>query len=444
MTQDYRALVRDALRSGAGKGAERQAAGKPDPDATLAVGQVAGVELQRRVAGINSLLGAANVLLALVPQLRATTSHNDPAGLHQQLLARVQEFENAARASGVPQQKVIAARYVLCTFIDEVAAATPWGASGTWAQHNLLQEFHDERDGSEKAFKLLERLGEDVAANLDVLELFYVCISLGFEGRYRNKPNGRSQLDAIAARLVEVLRPEGGKQSSRTLSLRWEGVPMQQSRTLLVLPIWVVVVVGAALVLGALLLLNARLNELSRPAFRQIAAVPATLTIDAAPKGGTPAASTTNPPNARLATPLAADVARNALEVRDETLRSTVVLPADSLFATGTAQLEPRGVDVLAHVAQALAAQPGQVVVRGHTDNIPVSSLQFPSSWHLTRERANAVAAALAQRGVRSERIRAEGLADAEPRAPNASPAERARNRRIEVVLQLPRPDDAQ
>jgi type VI secretion system protein ImpK len=444
MTQDYRALVRDALRSGSGKGAEKPAAGKPgkaDADTTLAVG----VELQRRVAGINPLLGAANVLLALVPQLRATTSHNDPAGLHQQLLARVQDFETAARASGVPQQKVIAARYVLCTFIDEVAAATPWGASGTWAQHNLLQEFHDERDGSEKAFKLLERLGEDVAANLDVLELFYVCISLGFEGRYRNKPNGRAQLDAIAARLVEVLRPEGGKQSSRTLSLRWEGVPMQHSRTLSVLPIWVVAVVGAALVLGALLLLNARLNDLSRPAFRQIAAVPALLTADTAAKGGPPAtASTASPPSTRLAVPLAADVARYALEVRDETLRSTVLLPADLLFASGTAQLEPRGADVLAHVAQALAAQQGQIVVRGHTDNVAVSSLQFPSSWHLTRERANAVAAALVQRGVRSERVRAEGLADAEPRAPNTSPADRARNRRVEVVLQLPRPDSGQ
>ena len=80
----------------------------------------------------------------------------------------------------------------------------------------------------------------------------------------------------------------------------------------------------------------------------------------------------------------------------------------------------------------------------GHTDNVPVSSLQFPSSWHLTRERANAVAAVLAQRGVRSDRVRAEGLADAEPRGSNATPAERARNRRIEIVLQLPRPDAPQ
>jgi type VI secretion system protein ImpK len=439
MTQDYRALVRDALRPGAGKGAGTPARAGADPDATLATRQGAGVELQRRVAGINPLLGAANVLLALVPQLRVTTTHADPAGLHHQLLARVKEFETAAQASGVPQQKVIAARYVLCTFIDEVAAATPWGASGIWAEHNLLQEFHDERSGGEKAFKLLERLGEDVGANLDVLELFFVCIALGFEGRYRDKPNGRAQLDAIAARLIDVLRPEAGRQSSRTLSLRWTGVPLKRSRTLAVLPIWVVVAVGAALVLGAFLFLNARLNNLSRPAFRQIAAVPAALRADGAVKVGAQPATTST----RLATPLAADVASGAIEVRDEPLRSVVVLPADTLFATGSAQVEARHAALLGRIAQALAAQPGQVVVSGHTDNAPVSSLQFPSSWHLTRARASAIATVLSQRGLKGERVRAEGLADAEPRVANVTPADRARNRRVEIVLQLPRPDAA-
>src|SRR5574341_1349883 len=83
-----------------------------------------GVEqLQRLVAGINPLLGAANVLLALVPQLRATAEHADPAGLRRQLLAHVHDFEAAARANGVPAHQVSAARYVLCSFLDEVVAA---------------------------------------------------------------------------------------------------------------------------------------------------------------------------------------------------------------------------------------------------------------------------------------------------------------------------------
>src|SRR5215831_1430023 len=62
----------------------------------------AGVELQRLVAGINPLLGAASVLLGLVPQLRATTSHDDPAGLRVQLLQWMSQFESVAAANGVP------------------------------------------------------------------------------------------------------------------------------------------------------------------------------------------------------------------------------------------------------------------------------------------------------------------------------------------------------
>ena len=168
--------------------------------------------------------------------------------------------------------------------------------------------------------------------------------------------------------------------------------------------------------------------------------MPATLRVEPGARGSAPA----DKANTRLVTPLAGDVANKSIEVRDDPLRSVVVLPADALFVAGTAQLDPRTTDLLRRIAQALAAQPGQVVVSGHTDDTAVSSLQFPSNWHLSRERASVVAAALAQRGVRNERMRAEGLADAEPRAPNTTAAERARNRRVEIVLQLPRPDATQ
>ena len=180
----------------------------------------AGVELQRLVAGINPLLGAAGTLIALVAQLRTTSSHDDPAGLRRQLLDWVAEFEALAAAAGVVRPKISAARYILCTFIDEVIAQTPWGAEGAWAERTLLQEFHEEAWGGEKAFQLLERLGQDAPINEDVLELFYVCLRLGFEGRYRGMPNGRAQLDAIAARVLDVIRPAKDAASARTLSLR--------------------------------------------------------------------------------------------------------------------------------------------------------------------------------------------------------------------------------
>ena len=136
-----------------------------------------------------------------------------------------------------------------------------------------------------------------------------------------------------------------------------------------------------------------------------------------------------------------AELARGALQVRDEALRSVVTLPADALFVPGSARIEARQQELLARVAQALKTTPGQVAVIGHTDNAPVSSPQFPSQWHLSHERARAVMAALVQGGIGAERLRAEGRADAEPVAANDSPAARARNRRVEVELRLPRPN---
>ncbi len=392
---------------------------------------VAGVELQRLVAGINPLLAAANVLLALVAQLRATPAHGDPAGLRQQLLERVKDFEAQARANGVPAHQISAARYILCCFLDETIAGTPWGSEGPWGQRNLLQEFHDERSGGDKVFKLLARLREDVRTNRDLLELFHVCLALGFEGRYRGQPNGRHELDAIAERLLEEVHPVRQQASSRSLSPRWKGVSAAAYRRLWTLPAWVVVVVGAALVLGIFLALNSRLAEMAHPVFRQIHDLTATLGSDRKAPAGRP----------RLAPLLQADVAAGALEVRDEALRSVVSLPADALFEAGSARIE-RGHDaLLAHVASALKDQPGVIVVVGHADDTPIATLQFPSSWHLSRERAQAVVAALSRHGVRADRMRAEGRGDVEPRVPNNTAEARARNRRVEVELLLPRPE---
>ncbi|HEX6708646.1 MAG TPA: type VI secretion system protein TssL, long form [Albitalea sp.] len=391
----------------------------------------AGIELQRLVAGINPLLASAGTLIALVAQLRATTTHDDPAGLRARLLEWVAEFEALAGANGVPRPQITAARYVLCTFIDEVIAQTPWGAGGAWAERNLLQEFHEERWGGEKAFQLLERLGQDPATNADLLELFYVCLQLGFEGRYRGVANGRAQLDAITTRVLEVIRPTRDAAAARTLSLNWQGVDARARRHAFTLPPWVLFVGAGALLLGFVLLLNGRLDDLAGPIFRRIHAVPVALRVERTEAAARP----------RLAPVLQADIARGALQVRDEAQRSVITLPADALFVPGSAQVDPARLELLQRVAVALKDLPGQVDVVGHTDNAPIGSLQFPSHWHLSRARAQAVQAVLEQFGLRAARLHAEGRAEVEPVAGNDTPADRARNRRIEIELRLPRPE---
>ena len=90
--------------------------------------------------------------------------------------------------------------------LDEAAADTPWGGAGIWGRHSLLAEFHNEASGGEKVFQLMARLAEKPEANLDLLELIYATITLGFEGRYRVIDNGRMQLEAVRARLAQVIR----------------------------------------------------------------------------------------------------------------------------------------------------------------------------------------------------------------------------------------------
>jgi type VI secretion system protein ImpK len=405
----------------------------PRPGAARIVrpGSGAAVELQRRVAGINPLLGAANVLLALVPQLRTTASHADPAGLRRHLLERIAEFESLAASAGISAHQISAARYLLCSFIDEVVDATPWGAGGVWAQRNLLGEFHEERWGGDKAFKLLDRLRQDVPVNRYLLELFYVCIVLGFEGRYRGERNGRAQLDAIADQLLETVHPARNRPPARTLSLQWEGVATRGNRDLSAVPFWVVPLVGGALVLGIVLLVNAQLERLAQPLFRQIHELPAALRIERPAVAAKP----------RLAPLLQADIASGAIEVRDEPLRSVVTLPADALFEAGGARVDARRNELLERVARAMKDVPGQFVVIGHTDSAPTGSLQFPSHWNLSRARAQAVLDGLVRYGLPVARTRAEGRADVEPRSRGTTAADQVRNRRVEIELQLVRPD---
>jgi type VI secretion system protein ImpK len=395
----------------------------------------AGLELQRLVAGINPLLGAAATLLALAEQLRQTGTHDNPAGLRSQLLQQVADFEAAAAAAGVARPKVTAARYLLCSFLDEVIASTPWGAAS--AERSLLQEFHEERSGADKAFQLLERLGQDPADNADLLELFYVCLRLGFEGRYRGLAEGRAQLEAITARLLEVLHPGAPPAEARRLSEAGQGVAHHRHLGAAVLPLWLLALLTGAALLGLFLFLGARLDALAQPVFRQLLALPQALRIE---RGEALAAA-----RPRLAAPLQAEQAQGLLTVRDEARRSVLTLGADTLFVPGSAAIAPGQQALLQRVAavlaRALADAPGQLAVIGHTDDAVPPSLQFPSAWHLSQARARAVLAELTAQGVPAARARAEGRADAEPLLPNRDAAARARNRRIEIELQLPRPE---
>ena len=110
-------------------------------------------------------------------------------------------------------------------------------------------------------------------------------------------------------------------------------------------------------------------------------------------------------------------------------------LAQDVLFASGSAQVNRAGQDVMRRVADRVKATPHAIVVRGHTDNVPIRSSRYPSNWELAGARAAGVVRLLEKGGVGSERLSAVSLGETQPRMSNATPEGRARNRRIEITL---------
>lgn len=378
-------------------------------------------------SGLNPLVSAATPLLAVVPQLR-TTHHPDPAGLREALAQGIRSFEARAKAAGLDAQKVIAARYALCTFLDETAAGTPWGGSGVWARQSLLVMFHNETWGGEKFFQLMAKLAENPGANRDLLELMYLCLALGFEGRYRVLDNGRAQLEALRERLLQMLRQQRGEYE-RELSPHWKGAEIKRSPVLALLPAWVVAAVLGILLVGIYLALSVTLNRTSDPVF---AAIQAIRVKTSAPKPPPPAAKP------RLAAFLAPEIQAGLVAVQDFDDRSIITIKGDGFFDPGSATVAERVRPLLVRIGEALNSVPGQAMITGHTDNVPIRSARFPSNWHLSQERAIAVRDLLTA-AVPGNRLRAEGRADAEPVAPNDTPANRAKNRRVEITLLVTR-----
>ena len=123
--------------------------------------------------------------------------------------------------------------------------------------------------------------------------------------------------------------------------------------------------------------------------------------------------------------------------VRHEERGLVISLLSDgTLFDLGSADLKPSARQVLDRVAEVLRAVPNPVLIEGHTDNLPIRTVQYPSNWELSAARAAQVLRYLVQKGgIPAERLIAVGYADTRPLVPNSSPANRAQNRRVDIAV---------
>ena len=131
------------------------------------------------------------------------------------------------------------------------------------------------------------------------------------------------------------------------------------------------------------------------------------------------------------------EIDEGLVSVETEAANVIIRIQEKGSFSSGSARLDPGFLDVMEHIGEAVANAAGRVVVAGHTDNVPINTNRFRSNWELSSARAVTVVHALLQNPmIDPVRVLVEGHADSEPLVPNDSAENRARNRRVELIIE--------
>lgn len=418
------------------------------------------------LGGLNPLVAMANPILGAVPQIRRALKHPDPAMLRENLRDQIESLQASAMSAEIPDATVEVAVYALCALLDESAAATPWGVS--WAENGLLKELRGESGGGEGFFKLLDQAfagqSPENEGNADLLEFFYICLALGFEGRYRNAEGGRQALEQVSNGLYAVIsrrrpRPADG------LSAHWRSAtaeaaaapalqvaaqvsaqisalaaaqasaadtaPAPEPSFLSRVPrraVWSALTAFVGAVIVFYLLALRLLEDETRTALAGKAGTKATAAQVAAAPGPAPA-------SAGASALLAKALEGEPVAVAEDAGRVTIDMRNDRQFATGSTLPAPELRPLIRKIAAALEKTPGAILVAGHADAAPTHSARFASNTELSAARARSVAQLMAPALGDPSRLSAEGKGEAEPLAPGATAAERARNRRVTIIL---------
>lgn len=138
-----------------------------------------------------------------------------------------------------------------------------------------------------------------------------------------------------------------------------------------------------------------------------------------------------------LAKALQVQIARGEVEVETTGRKIIIRIREKGSFASGSAELSGNYLPLLQEMRDVLATKEGSISIQGHTDTIPISTPRFRSNWELSSSRAVSVAMAIFEGNILNpNRVEVSGFADTRPIASNASAEGRARNRRVEIVIQ--------
>jgi len=221
-------------------------------------------------AGVNPLVASANAILAMLDRLKTASAYHDCQQLHNNIVHEIKAFEGSSLRQDCRRDNVLLARFILCATVDDVVLNSKWGKE-SWAEFSLLKTFYGEMSDINQFYVLLDRLRVNAENHLDLLELIYLCLATGFEGKYRNLNDGIAILEQIVDELYEAIYAcRGDNRKIMPEQEAQEKNASQMSATKKRFPMWISVLLTLVIVLGMYVGFSYLLQFAADPVYQQL------------------------------------------------------------------------------------------------------------------------------------------------------------------------------
>lgn len=165
----------------------------------------------------------------LILQLRATNDYGNASELKSRVSDMFDRFEKSARLAGIDNEKIRLTKFALVAFLDETIICSEWKEKDEWLTEPLQIKLFDTFNAGEEFFTNMAILREKTSINKDILEVYYLCLSLGFKGKYQlqSPENIRRIIDDLNLELhpeaytsIDALSPNGKPRQSIVRSVK--------------------------------------------------------------------------------------------------------------------------------------------------------------------------------------------------------------------------------
>ncbi|MEY8766144.1 type IVB secretion system protein IcmH/DotU [Francisella salimarina] len=180
------------------------------------------VSKQEYMFGPNSLMKYASEIFAIHYQVINHSIDFSVDKLKMILSDGLTKFTIRCQQDGIGDNLLKSAKYILCAFIDEAILATEYGQNIHWSQQSMLSSNFNESWGGETFFKIRLFCLDNISEYIEVFELIYICLCLGFKGQFSSKTNGKLMLDRLKRESYDVICQYRDLHDDASIAKHWQ------------------------------------------------------------------------------------------------------------------------------------------------------------------------------------------------------------------------------